>query len=143
MTALMPVICWKTARTIADEEGGPEARLEELAELPFLEGQGVADRGRLRGRRGGLVDLVQDREGLLLPALLQEPARALGDAQDEDEEEDRRGRSRGEHPAPVGRPGADEDPADEIGDEDAADDGHLVDRDQGARGSPAGAISEM
>ena len=70
-----------------DEEGPAEGRPEELAEGALFEGQGVLDVADLGGRGLGRVDPGQDGPGLLLAAVLDQPARALGDAEEQDEEE--------------------------------------------------------
>ena len=91
------------------------------------------------------ADLGQDGAGLALARLLDEPAGAFGDAQEEEGEENGGEDAGGEHPAPagLGEPGLDfrlgrvafgvgDAVVDERAGGDAADDGDLVHRNQPA-----------
>ena len=84
------------------KEPSSRARVSLIARIP--DGRGL-----------GGVGPGEDGPGLVLARRSDQPARALRDAQEQQEEEDRGDRPRGEHPAPIRGAGAGEDPVDEIG----------------------------
>jgi hypothetical protein len=127
--ALMPVICWRTARTTAMKSARRKPGRKSSAKDPFSR-RSVSRCPDLRRRGRRVVDPGEDAEGFRVAILLDQPARAFGNPQKQEKKGHRGQRPHPEHPAPIRGSGSGERPVDEVGDEDAADDGHLIDGDE-------------
>jgi hypothetical protein len=139
MIVLMPVICWNGQHD-PDRQDVAHRRVEDGAQPAALGGQ-VADLGDLGLDIGVLADTAQDRAGLVLAALGDEPVRAFALEQHADEHQDRRDRGQGEHQPPVlGRGQA---VVHEVGGEDAGGDGQLIEADQGAAKPRRGGLADI
>ena len=106
-------------------------------------GRRLLDVAEAAGGGLGRVDPGEDVRRLLLAALFDEPAWAFRHPEEKQEEDDRGDGSRRVHITPVRRPGAGEKPVDEKSQEDAGDDGHLVDRDEGAADAGRGDLGDV
>ena len=130
MTVLMPVICWKTARKTAIPSGLRSRFAKSSRSVPASCAIVSRISRELEAGLLGAAHPLEHGERLRLAPLLDQEARRLGHEEQRHEERDRGHRRRGEHPAPAGGPGEGEQPVDEVGEQDAGDDRHLVERDQ-------------
>ena len=109
----------KAGRKISRNEPSSRARVSLISRIPVAAASALSARVRTV-RASSSRPFLTSQRGL------------SGTPQEQEEEEDRGDGAHGVHPAPVRGAGSGEDPVDEVGQEDAGDDGQLVDRDEGA-----------
>ena len=132
MTVLIPVICWKTARKTAIPRGLRRRVANSSRSVPAS--CAIVSRISASSARAAPSPPTRVRTARASSSLsfLDEEARRLGDEEEGEEEREGGHGGRGEHPPPARRAAVGQRPVHEVREQDAGDDGHLVERDEAA-----------